>query len=95
MTCGKKEKYASDMHLSIWMALDHIAKSSKLSTSGLSKRVGLDPTTFNFSKRFLSNGAARWPSTRTIAFVCYSANIDTTKFYKLVDNFYAGLSTSK
>src|SRR5262249_3332423 len=40
---------------------------SKLSASGLAKRAGLDPTTFNKSKRITADGRARWPSTESIA----------------------------
>ena len=38
-------------HAQIWTALDRLAARSGLSASGLAKRSGLDPTTFNRSKR--------------------------------------------
>ncbi len=54
-------------HAQIWMAIDRLAARSKLSASGLAKRAGLDPTTFNKSKRITADGRARWPSTESIA----------------------------
>jgi phage repressor protein C with HTH and peptisase S24 domain len=38
-----------------------------LSVSGLAKHAGLDPTTFNKSKRVSRDGKPRWPSTESIA----------------------------
>jgi phage repressor protein C with HTH and peptisase S24 domain len=43
-------------HAQIWMAIDRLAK-----------RAGLDPTTFNKSKRITADGRARWPSTESVA----------------------------
>ena len=54
-------------HSQIWTALDRLAARAKLSPSGLAKRSGLDPTTFNKSKRITPDGRARWPSTESIA----------------------------
>ena len=54
-------------HAQIWMAIDRLAARSKLSASGLAKRAGLDPTTFNKSKRITPDGRARWPSTESVA----------------------------
>ena len=49
------------------MALDRLAARAKLSPSGLAKRSGLDPTTFNKSKRITPDGRPRWPSTESVA----------------------------
>ena len=38
-------------HDQIWTALDRLAERGGLSPSGLARRSGLDPTTFNKSKR--------------------------------------------
>ena len=38
-------------HNQIWTAIDRLAARAKLSPSGLAKKAGLDPTTFNKSKR--------------------------------------------
>jgi phage repressor protein C with HTH and peptisase S24 domain len=54
-------------HAQIWMAIDRLAERAKLSASGLAKRAGLDPTTFNKSKRITPDGRARWPSTESVA----------------------------
>jgi phage repressor protein C with HTH and peptisase S24 domain len=54
-------------HAQIWTALDRLAARAELSPSGLAKRAGLDPTTFNKSKRITADGRARWPSTESVA----------------------------
>jgi len=54
-------------HDQIWTALDRLAERAGLSASGLAKKSGLDPTTFNKSKRLTSDGRERWPSTESIA----------------------------
>ncbi len=54
-------------HAQIWAALDRLAARSGLTASGLAKRAGLDPTTFNKSKRITPDGRARWPSTESVA----------------------------
>ena len=38
-------------HNQIWTAIDRLAARAKLTPSGLAKKAGLDPTTFNKSKR--------------------------------------------
>lgn len=66
-------------HAQIWTALDRLAARSGLSASGLAKRAGLDPTTFNRSKRITPDGRARWPSTESIskALAATGTNVDT------------------
>jgi phage repressor protein C with HTH and peptisase S24 domain len=54
-------------HAQVWSAIDRLAARAGLSASGLAKRAGLDPTTFNKSKRITPQGRARWPSTESIA----------------------------
>ncbi|MCP4380613.1 MAG: helix-turn-helix transcriptional regulator [Hyphomicrobiales bacterium] len=54
-------------HRQIWAAIDRLAENSDLSTSGLARRAGLDPTTFNRSKRIAADGRQRWPSTESVA----------------------------
>jgi phage repressor protein C with HTH and peptisase S24 domain len=54
-------------HNDVWRAIDKLAKKHGLSTSGLARKGGLDPTAFNRSKRFAQNtGKPRWPSTETV-----------------------------
>ena len=45
-------------HNQIWNAIDRLAARAKLSPSGLAKKAGLDPTTFNKSKRVTPEGRA-------------------------------------
>src|ERR1700759_167772 len=54
-------------HDQIWDAMDRLAARSGLSPSGLAKAAGLDPTTFNKSKRVTAEGRPRWPSTESIS----------------------------
>lgn len=54
-------------HGQIWAAIDSLAAKNGLSASGLARRSGLDPTTFNRSKRIAGDGRPRWPSTESIA----------------------------
>ena len=54
-------------HAQVWSAIDRLAARTGLSASGLARRAGLDPTTFNKSKRITPQGRARWPSTESIA----------------------------
>jgi phage repressor protein C with HTH and peptisase S24 domain len=73
-------------HAQIWNALDRLAARAGLSASGLAKRAGLDPTTFNKSKRITPEGRARWPSTESVAksLAATGTNIDT--FVQLIDD---------
>jgi phage repressor protein C with HTH and peptisase S24 domain len=54
-------------HAQVWSAVDRLAARAGWSASKLAKRAGLDPTTFNKSKRITPQGRARWPSTESIA----------------------------
>jgi phage repressor protein C with HTH and peptisase S24 domain len=54
-------------HAQIWNAIDRLAARAKLTPSGLAKKAGLDPTTFNKSKRITPEGRPRWPSTESVA----------------------------
>jgi phage repressor protein C with HTH and peptisase S24 domain len=71
-------------HSQIWMALDRLAARSKLSPSGLAKRSGLDPTTFNKSKRITPDGRARWPSTESIAKALSATSVSIESFVSLI-----------
>src|ERR1700735_825796 len=54
-------------HAQVWSAIDRLAARAGLSASGLARRAGLDPTTFNKSKRITAAGRARWPSTESVS----------------------------
>ncbi len=53
-------------HQAVWQAIDRLAEERRLTPSGLARRAGLDPTTFNKSKRITKDRRARWPSTESI-----------------------------
>lgn len=72
-------------HDQIWVALDRLAARVGLSPSGLAKRAGLDPTTFNRSKRVTTDGRERWPSTESIAKALAAADASIDSFAKLID----------
>jgi phage repressor protein C with HTH and peptisase S24 domain len=54
-------------HADIWRAIDTLARQYGLTPSGLARKAGLDPTTFNKSKRVTREGKLRWPSTESIS----------------------------
>jgi phage repressor protein C with HTH and peptisase S24 domain len=71
-------------HNQIWNALDDLAKSAKLTPSGLAKKAGLDPTTFNKSKRITPEGRPRWPSTESVAKSLAATGTKVDAFVKLI-----------
>src|SRR6202163_751249 len=71
-------------HGQIWTALDRLAERSGLSPSGLAKRAGLDPTTFNKSKRITADGRERWPSTESVAKALAATNSSIDSFVQLI-----------
>ncbi len=71
-------------HSEIWSALDKIAEKSRLSVSGLSKKAGLDPTSFNKSKRITGNGRPRWPSTESVSKVLSCTDTSIEEFALLL-----------
>ncbi|WP_407186032.1 helix-turn-helix transcriptional regulator [Bradyrhizobium centrosematis] len=73
-------------HDQIWGALDRLAARAGLSPSGLAKRAGLDPTTFNRSKRVTSDGRERWPSTESIAKALAATDSSIESFARLIDD---------
>jgi phage repressor protein C with HTH and peptisase S24 domain len=71
-------------HAQIWTALDRLAARAGLSPSGLAKAAGLDPTTFNKSKRLTSDGRARWPSTESVAMALTATKTGFDVFAQLI-----------
>lgn len=78
-------------HDTIWQALDKLAQSRGYSPSGLAKKAGLDPTTFNKSKRRSADGKPRWPSTESLAKVLDVTGASLSEFVGLTDSESPGL----
>jgi len=72
-------------HAQVWSAIDRLAARAGLSASGLARRAGLDPTTFNKSKRITSEGRARWPSTESIAKALGATGTPMDVFVELIN----------
>src|SRR3954468_17717456 len=71
-------------HSQVWTALDRLAERAGMSASGLAKRSGLDPTTFNKSKRITADGRERWPSTESVAKALAATNSSIDTFVQLI-----------
>ncbi len=71
-------------HGKVWAAIDALARRYGLSSSGLAKRAGLDPTAFNKSKRVTAGGRPRWPTTESIAKVLEATGASFEDFTELV-----------
>lgn len=71
-------------HARVWSAVDALARRYGLSSSGLAKRAGLDPTAFNKSKRITGEGRPRWPTTESIAKVLEATGASFDEFTALV-----------
>jgi phage repressor protein C with HTH and peptisase S24 domain len=72
-------------HKQIWTAIDALAARHGLSPSGLAKNAGLDPTTFNKSKRSAANGKLRWPSTESVAKILAATGASLDDFVALIE----------
>jgi len=73
-------------HEQIWHAIEMFAKEHGMSCSGLAKCSGLDPTTFNKSKRFSKYEQPRWPSTNSIAKILSATNASIQDFCKYIQD---------
>ncbi len=71
-------------HGQVWTALDRLAERAGMSPSGLAKRSGLDPTTFNKSKRITGDGRERWPSTESVSKALAATNSSIETFVQLI-----------
>ncbi|MCB2012391.1 MAG: helix-turn-helix transcriptional regulator, partial [Geminicoccaceae bacterium] len=72
-------------HDQVWRGVDRLALRNELSASGLAKRAGLDPTTFNKSKRITKEGKLRWPSTESVAKILEATQTSMMDFVRLID----------
>lgn len=82
-------------HDSIWRAIDALAERHQLSPSGLARRAGLDPTSFNRSKRKSSDGRDRWPSTESIAKILEATGATVDQFMALLEPGDGVLNSSR
>lgn len=73
-------------HKAIWAAIDGLAERYGLTASGLARRAGLDPTTFNRSKRVSRDGKQRWPSTESISKVIEATGASVEEFMGFLIN---------
>ncbi len=80
-------------HAQVWTALDRLAERAGMSPSGLAKRSGLDPTTFNKSKRITADGRERWPSTESVSKALAATNSSIDTFVQLIGDAARGLQT--
>ena len=71
-------------HKQVWAAIDTIAERYGFSASGLAKKSGLDPTSFNPSKRNGPDGRPRWPTTESIANLLEAAGATVEEFADLL-----------
>ena len=74
-------------HAQIWKAIDALAAKTGYSASGLARAAGLDPTSFNPSKR--SGGdppRPRWPSTESLTRVLSATGVSLAAFAELAQD---------
>jgi len=69
----------------IWEGLENLAKAKGISLSAMAQKAGLDPTSFNKSKRIGADGRKRWPSTESMNKVLKAMDITVFEFME-----YAG-----
>ncbi|MDO1580915.1 helix-turn-helix transcriptional regulator [Rhizobium oryzicola] len=67
-------------HEAVWKAIDTLAERHQMTASGLARRAGLDPTSFNKSKRLGPDGRLRWPSTESLAKVLEATGASLDEF---------------
>ena len=71
-------------HKQVWNAIDTIAERYGYSASGLAKKSGLDPTSFNPSKRNGPDGRPRWPTMESIARLLAASGAGVEEFSDLL-----------
>ena len=71
-------------HKQVWHAIDVIAERYGFSASGLAKKSGLDPTSFNPSKRNGPDGRPRWPTMESISRVLNASGAPVDEFMEIL-----------
>lgn len=74
-------------HGEIWRAIDALAERFDMTPSAMARMAGLDPTSFNRSKRgsAATDGRARWPSTESLAKLLEATGVDFSEFAALTE----------
>ena len=72
-------------HGQVWAGVDALARRLDVSVSALAKLAGLDPTSFNRSKRLSTDTPPRprWPSTESLAKVLAVTGVGLAEFAEL------------
>lgn len=73
-------------HPQVWDGIDKLAKEKGWSASRLAREAGLDPTTFNKSKRHTNQEKPRWPSTESLAKILDATDTPLEYFVGLMGN---------
>ena len=71
-------------HKQVWGAIDAVAERYGFSASGLAKKAGLDPTSFNPSKRLGPDGRPRWPTMESVNRVLDASSASVEEFMELL-----------
>ncbi|MDX1540731.1 MAG: helix-turn-helix transcriptional regulator [Geminicoccaceae bacterium] len=71
-------------HAQMWSGIDRLARHHNLTPSGLARRAGLDPTTFNPSKRITKENKARWPSTESLMKILEATRTPLSEFVQMM-----------
>lgn len=72
----------------IWKGIENLADSKGLSLSAMAVKAGLDPTSFNKSKRIGTDGRKRWPSTESMNKLLHATNTTIFEFMELAGEPY-------
>ena len=80
-------------HNQVWAAIDKLAEHNRISVSRLARIAGLDPTTFNKSKRVSPDGRLRWPSTESLSKIMEATRTNTDTFLGLFGDPGNGIQT--
>ncbi len=72
-------------HGEIWRAIDALAERFDMTPSAMARMAGLDPTSFNRSKRGSAEagGHARWPSTESLSKLLEATGVNFSDFAAL------------
>ena len=71
-------------HGDLWRGIDRLAEKNQMSISGLARAGGLDPTTFNKSKRISKEGKPRWPNGESLSRILGATGESLASFAALV-----------